>query len=303
MTAHSSSDATPAQRRAAPIGVGAVLLAVTVFSLQNLIVKVSHAAAPVFALYRLWLGAAGMVAASLIRGRTRWRALAVTIAPGALFGLNILLFFSALKRTGVADVLIIAALQPALTLLVAGPLFGERVALADIAWTLVSVGGIVAVTIGASGNPVWSLTGDLYAVGALVAFTAYFLISKRIRESLSAIEYMTGVTITAAVVVTPIALLSGDSLRLRVVDWLWLVVFVIGAQGGHVLLAWAHAHVDVSVSSLIILAEPVISAVAALLVLGEPLTLLEIAGGVVVIGAMSIVVRRATRVSAEPSPA
>lgn len=297
------------RRRAAPAGVGAVLLAVSLFSVLNLVVKLSHASAAVFAFYRLWLGAAGMVLASLATGRTRWRRLGVTAAPGALFGLNILLFFSALKRTSVADVLIIGALQPALTLLVAGPLFGERVTRSDLAWTLVSVGGIVAVTVGSSGNPVWSLTGDLYALAALVAFTVYFLISKRIRRSLSALEYMTGVTMTAAVLVTPAALLTGQSLRVRAIDWLWLLAFVVGAQGGHVVLAWAHEQVDVSISSLLILAEPVISAVAALLVLGEPLAPLEVIGGVVVIGAMAVVVRRATRDAArplappEPSPA
>ncbi len=220
-------------------------------------------------------------------------------------------FLSALKATSVADVLVIGALHPALIQLVAGPLFGERVTRFEVWWTAVSVAGVVAVVIGSSGTPVWGLRGDVLAVGSLLLFTTYFLMSKHARATVPAIEYMTAATITAAVVVTPLALLSGQPLTgLRSADWLWLLLFVIGAQGGHILLAWAHPQVDVSVSSLFILAEPIVSSVAALVVLGEPLTGLEIAGGLVAVAAVGVIVRRATRTARaerlaaqEPEPA
>jgi hypothetical protein len=59
--------------RAAPLGVAAVLTAIVGFSFLNLIVKISHADALIFAFYRLWLGAALIVAVSLVTGRTDWR--------------------------------------------------------------------------------------------------------------------------------------------------------------------------------------------------------------------------------------
>src|SRR2546423_13223312 len=103
------------------------------------------------------------------------------------------------------------------------------------------------------------------------------------------------------------ALLSGQPLGgLRSTDWLWLALFLAGAQGGHLLVAWAHGQVDVSVSTLLILGEPIISAVAALIFLGEPLTALEILGGALVVGALAAVPRSATRTgraAAEPEPA
>jgi len=207
---------------------------------------------------------------------------------------NICLFFSALKLTSVADVLIVAALQPALTLLVAGPLFGERVTGYEVVWTAVSLGGVILVIVGSTGTPVWSLRGDLLAVGALVAWTRYWLLSKRVRQDVPALEYMTAVTLTAAVVVTPVALLSGQSFEARWQDLWWLVLFVAGAQGGHSLLAWSHAQVDVSISALLILVEPVISSVAALIFLGEPLPALSIVGGLVTLAAVGMVIRRAT---------
>ena len=270
---------------------------------MNVIVKIIHSSALTFAFIRLWMGAVVMLTVLALTGRRLSWAIVRRAAPsGILFGANLCFFFSALKLTSVADVLIVAALQPALTLLVAGPLFGERVTGHEMAWTAVSLGGVVLVILGSSGTPVWSWRGDLLAVGALLAWTTYWLLSKHVRQGVPALEYMTAVTVTAAQVVTPVALLSGQSFSVRWQDWLWLVLFVAGAQAGHSLLAWSHAQVDVSISSLLILAEPVISAIAALIFLGEPLPALSIAGGLIAVLAVGVVIHRATRGAQEAVP-
>jgi drug/metabolite transporter (DMT)-like permease len=227
--------------------------------------------------------------------RLTWTTVRRAAPCGVLFGLNLALFFSAIKHTNVADVLILAALQPALTLLVAGPLFGERVGVPEVFLTAVSLSGVVLVILGSSGTPAWSLKGDLYASGSLLAWTTYWLLSKRARRYVQAIDFMTAVTITAAVFMTPLWLVSGQSRTMRWQDWAWVLLFVGGAQAGHSLLVWAHELVDVSISSLLILVEPVISSVAALVFLSEPLPGLSVAGGLVAIVAVGAVIRRATR--------
>jgi drug/metabolite transporter (DMT)-like permease len=290
--------------RATRLGVIAVLIPISGFSVMNVIVKLAHLQALAFAFYRLWMGTAVMLIALLVTGhRLSLDTLRRAAPAGVLFGANLALFFTALKLTSVTDVLIVAALQPALTLIVAGPLFGEQVTAQDWAWTGVSLAGVVLVIVGSSGSPQWSLKGDLFAVGALLAWSTYWVVSKRVRQDVPAFEYMSAVTLTAAVVVTPIALFSGQSFHVRWQDSLWLVLFVAGAQGGHTLLAWSHAQVEVSVSSLLVLAEPVIAPVAALLILGEPLPALSIAGGAVAVSAVAMVIRRATRATEdEPVP-
>src|SRR5262249_49747965 len=166
---------------------------------------------------------------------------------------NLILFFSAIRTTGVADVLLIAALQPALVLVVAGRWFGEQPTRQGIVWSLVSVGCVGLSIVGSSENAVWSLGGDLLAVGALFVFTTYFLLSKRIRRDVQAIEYMTTVTMVAAVVITPVAVATGDGFGgFRAGDVWLLLLFVIAAQAGHLMVAWAHSQVDVTVSSLMI---------------------------------------------------
>jgi drug/metabolite transporter (DMT)-like permease len=235
--------------------------------------------------------------------RPAWADIRASIPGGVLFGLNLVLFFSAIKATSIADVLVIGALQPALVLLVAGRLFGEHVDRAELGWIAVSVLGVVVFVLGSSTTPAWSLRGDLFAVASLLVWTAYFLVSKQVRRRVLAVEYMTTVTVVAAVVVTPVALLSGNSLGgLSRYDWAMILLFLAAAQAGHVMLAWAHEHVDVTLSSMLILAQPVLTAVAAWLILGEPITWTMAMGGGIAIGALVAVVRRATAEGEEVPP-
>jgi drug/metabolite transporter (DMT)-like permease len=281
--------------RARPIGVLAIAIPVVGFSLSNLIVKTVPVPALTFAFWRLWCGATVMLVVATIARRPLTRqVLRAGVPAGVLFGLSIPLFFAALKETAVADVLVIGALQPALTVLVAGRLFGERHTRRELWFVMASVVGVAVFVIGSSGTPAWSLRGDLLAFAALLIFTVYFLWSKRARSNVAAIEYMATVTLVAATVVTPIALLGPGIGGMRGTSWLWLALFVTIAQGGHLLLAWAHPHVDVTVSSLLLLGEPPISATAAFIAFGEPVTWLGVLGGAIALGGLAAVVRSAT---------
>jgi drug/metabolite transporter (DMT)-like permease len=283
--------------RATRVGVGAVAIAVVAWALSNVIVKIAHGSVLELAFWRLWMGSAVMLAICVLaRRRLSWSAIRSSAPAGVLFSVNLLLFFAALKQTNVADVLIIGALQPGLVLLVAGRMFGERVAREELLFFAGSIVGIVVFVLGSSETPSWSLEGDLLAVGALVVFTGYFLLSKRVRQQIQAVEYMTTVTVVAALVVTPVAFVSGTQLGgLRVQDWLWLVLFLVAAQGSHLLVAWAHRQVDATVSSLIMLGETPITAASAYVFLGEPVTLLMAVGGAIALGSLGMIVRRATR--------
>jgi drug/metabolite transporter (DMT)-like permease len=301
---HSVNHLQRRDARRAATGSAAVLLAVVAWSFSNTLVKVSDLPALTFAFWRLWLGASVLlVATRLARRRITWEVVRRSVPGGILLGAEIALFFSAIKRTSIVDVTIIAALQPALVLIVAGPLFGERVTRREILLTMVSVAGVAIVAKGSESTSAWSLAGDLLAGGALIAWTAYFLVSKHARATVNALEYLTVVSLAAAVVITPVALLSGHSLAVyRAADWVLLGVFVVGASGGHLLVAWAHGHVDVTVSSMLMLAQPVVSALAALMVLGEPVTPQMIVGGAIVLLALSAIVGRASGLAAEEEP-
>lgn len=281
-------------REPARYGVAAVVAVVVIWGTGGVLAKSVTAPGLALAFWRLWLAVPIMFVLLAVLGRRLTPSALRTAAPGGvLFGLHMALFFSSLQLTSVAIVTVIAALQPALVLLVAGRMFGERVSRRDIASTVVAIVGVSLVVLGSPGSVETSALGTVLSVLNVFAFTAYFLVSKRTRSSLDALEYLTGAVVVAALVVTPVALLSNVDLgAVGGTDWAWIAVIVVlpGATG-HGVMNWAHRYVDVSVSSLLMLAGPVVSAVAAWLALDERLTIVQVLGAGVVVASLAVIVR------------
>jgi drug/metabolite transporter (DMT)-like permease len=281
----------------ATAGLAAVIVGTVAWGTTGIFVKEIRLAALPLTFYRLWLGVVLLGALLLVRRRplsleVLWR----SVPAGLFLAADIALFFSALKLTSVAVATVIGALQPALVLLVAGRLFGERVGWPVVVWTVVSIGGIVAVALGPGVPRGEHLTGDALAVGSLVAFTGYWLVSKRvIGGSADSDRYTFGVMLVAAVAMTPVAFLCGERLGpVHPADWFWLALLALVPGSGHLLFNFAHRFVDVSVSSVVSAGNPIIASLLALLVLGEPLDAVQIAGGIVAVLAIAAVAHQAT---------
>ncbi|HMC51875.1 MAG TPA: DMT family transporter [Acidimicrobiales bacterium] len=286
------------------VSLGAAVLAVAGWGIGPVLVKFVHLPGLAVAFYRLWLGAAIWVALLHLRGgRLRWDVIRRSAPGGIAFGLNVALFFTAVKLTTVTDASIISALQPALVLLVVGRMFGERVTRSDVVWSALAIGGVVLV-VAAAGGAGGNVGGDLLAVGALGAWTWYFVASKAARRDLGALDYQTALAVIAAVVVTPVALAAGATPAPHTLANVgWLVAIAVGPGGGHLLMNWAHAHVRLSITSLLTLAAPVISAAGAAVALGEPVAGVQIAGMAITIGALASVVYRMSGDEPHPLPA
>jgi drug/metabolite transporter (DMT)-like permease len=82
--------------------------------------------------------------------------------------------------------------------------------------------------------------------------------------------------------------------------WFWLFAVAIGPQLlGHTVLNWALRYVEASLISGTILAEPVVSALLAWLILSERPGYATVVGGAVVLFGLSLLMR-GHRVPAEP---
>ena len=273
-------------------GLIAVVVGTVAWGSTGIFVKEIRLAALPLTFYRLWLGVILLGALLLIRRRPLSLAVMLrSVVAGLFLAADIALFFSALKLTSVAVATVIGALQPALVLVVAGRFFGERVGWRVVIWTMVSIGGIAAVAVGPGVPRGEHLTGDALAVGSLVAFTGYWLVSKRVIGAADDSDrYTFGVMLVAAVAMTPVALVSGEPLApVRPADWFWLALLAIVPGSGHLLFNFAHRFVDVSVSSVVSAGNPVIASLLALLVLGEPLEAVQVVGGIVAVLAIAAV--------------
>jgi drug/metabolite transporter (DMT)-like permease len=288
-------------------GVVAAGASVMVWGASSVLIKQVHGVSGVaISFHRLWIGALLTGTVFLTSGgRFSRRLLRLALPGGIAFGLDICLFFTAVKETSVANATVIGALQPVLILAIAKRLFGETPRLTDAFWAAVAIAGAVIVVTGSTGSGEASRRGDLLAVAALFAWTWYFVASKRARVELSSLEYLAGLSLVATLAVTPVVLLSGERLAVpETSGWVTIVaIAIINGAVGHFLMNWAHAHVPIVVTSLMTLAIPVFATASAAVFIDESVTAAQVAGMVVVIAALSVVVARTSRAApAAPPP-
>jgi drug/metabolite transporter (DMT)-like permease len=280
-------------------GLVAASASVVVWGISSVLIKeVEGVNGLAISFHRLWIGALLTGAVFVLTGgRYSRRLLRLSLAGGLAFGLDIVLFFSAVQETSVANATVIGALQPVLVLAIARRLFGEQPRLTDAFWAAVAIGGAAVVVFGGTAGGAVSRGGDLLAVAALFAWTWYFVASKRVRVELSSFEYLAGLSVVAAVVVTPVALLSGTRLAVpEASGWATIVaIAVINGALGHFLMNWAHGHIPIVVTSLLTLAIPVFAAAAAAVLVDEPVTAAQVVGMAVVIASLAVVVLRTSR--------
>lgn len=277
----------------------AIMATVLTWGLVSPLIKSANVSGEALAFYRLSIGAAVLIALVRASGRSlRGDSLKLGLLAGALFGVNVLCFVFSIKLTTVANATLIGALQPAIVLVVAGRLFGEIVRPIDIACVLVAMLGVSIVIVGSAGTPEWNPLGDALAVAAVLTFTVYFLVTKRVRATSGTLEYMTLVHIAAAIVVIPaIFARPGELVGLGPRDWAIVLFFaLVSGTLGQMVIGWAQRYVDVSLSSLMLLGVPVVASVAAWLMLGEALGPVQIIGGAITLAAI------ATMVLKRPAP-
>jgi drug/metabolite transporter (DMT)-like permease len=292
------TDAATAEARATRnLAFLAVATAVAAWGSSSVVIKLTSTTGFVTSFYRLWFAIPFLWSIAIwapgMRPRMTPDWCKACFLGGSLFGIHQVFFFNSLKLTSVANVTIIGAVQPALVLLLAGRMFGEPVTARGFIWAMVAFVGTAVVMAGSAGMQGWSPLGDVLAVANLLAFTAYFLASKRIRATVAAFEYVVGMTTVAGIVILIFCLLSGQDLGAPVGrDWLiFAFLAVIPGTLGHFLTNWAHQHTPAFVMSIMLLAVPVLASAAAALFLGESLRATHVVGGTIVLVAIGIVVR------------
>ena len=97
--------------------------------------------------------------------------------------------------------------------------------------------------------------------------------------------------------VVPWGLLASHDLdAIHGTDWLLLLGLILfPGMVGHGLMTWAHHYVDVTVTSMMTLANPVVSIVGAWILYDQELDAAQVVGGVVVLAALGAILRRQRR--------
>ena len=114
----------------------------------------------------------------------------------------------------------------------------------------------------------------------------------RCATGVHSIALIAGVFFVAALTVTLWVLLTSDDFgAIHGLDWLSIVGMVLlTGLVGHGLMTWAQRHLDITVASLLSLGSPVISAIGAWMLYSQRLSMVQIAGAIVVLAALGAIV-------------
>lgn len=217
--------------------------------------------------------------------------------PGIAFGINLIFVFAAVQEVTVAVLAVAVALQPALLLIVAGPLLNERATPAQAAWTVVGVAATAGVILGAGSELRATALGLILALLALASFTVYFALTRvaRANTAVDPFEWMTAINMWSLIATIPPLLFTVRTRHLQELDgidifWLLVLAYLTGVAG-HVLMSWIHGYIEASRSSLYLLGMNITAVGLAWPVHGERVTLIQALCGLVVLFAVGSVIR------------
>lgn len=276
-----------------PLGVAAAFVSTVAWGASGVIAKAIDMGGLAVVAYRFWLSTIAFFAVMALTRRLPSRTAFRAAAPGGFaLAADVVLFFSAVKLTTVANATVLAAMQPLLMMYLGTRLLGERIKRMQIASSLVALIGVGLLVSGSSGLDQWNPRGDLLAVGALVAWTGYMFFSKSTQGSVNPVEYTAITGLISAVVSTILALGFGQDLSWPTMrSWLLLGLMAFGSGlCAHLLMNWALTRIPVSLGSTMTLVIPTAATAMAWAWLDEPVTLLQIAGIVVTLAALAAII-------------
>ncbi len=208
---------------------------------------------------------------------------------GALSGLFLAMHFaswiSSLAYTSVASSVALVTTNPLWIALVSWLFFREKLSGWLILGIAAAIGGSVLIfysdsqlAVSSSGSN--NLLGNILAVIGSFTVCGYLLIGRRLRKTVSLLPYVWLVFSCAAVLLLVAALASGSRLvGFSDLAWVCLIALALGPQLlGHSAFNWALKHVSATFIAIVILGEPIGSALLAWLILGEKFAPLQLAG-------------------------
>lgn len=208
------------------------------------------------------------------------------LATGLAFAGDLAFWHWSIQYTSVANSTLLANLASIFVTLAAWLLWKQRPSglfLTGLAAALLGTGLLVRASLDFSPT---ALLGDVLGVVTALFYAWYLMSMKSLRDRGAAtLQLMAVSTTITAVILLPVAAASGEVLLPRsAAGWLTLAGLAwISHSGGQGLIAFALAHLPAAFSAVGLLLQPVLAAAFAWLLLAEPVSLLQCAGGAVVL--------------------
>lgn len=279
------------------LAYAALALAVLVLSLSGLFVRWAGTPGPVTSFFRMGI-AAVVLSAIVVRSGgkiqlPRWSLALLPLAGGLFTALDHATWSTAIEYTNIANATLLNNMAPLWVALVAVLFWRER--LRSLFWVglgLAILGAAIVFGMDLSGNT-HDGRGDLLAIVSSVFYAGYFLVTQRGRLYFDVLRYVWLTTLVAAVFLLGLNLAVGNQLLgLPPQTYLvFLAVALISQITGYFALSYALGHLPASVVAPTMISQPVLTALLAIPLAGEALSISQWIGGAAVLAGIYIVNR------------
>jgi drug/metabolite transporter (DMT)-like permease len=274
-----------------------LLTGVLCISWSAILVKLADVSGLGSAFYRMLFGTIGIIPVWLYfrKPLTDKKGITIAILCGALFATDIALWNTSILLSKASVSTLLANLAPVWVGI--GSLLFLREKPGKIFWigTLISMIG-VGIIVGIRSVSDLSLTkGNILSIIASVFYGAYLLTVRKGRVGLDTFTFTTISMISSTVMLGVICLISNTQLTgYSTNSWLYLIILGLIPQViGWLSINQALGHIKPTIASVSLLSQSVFTAIFALPVLGETLTISELSGAVLVLTGIYLVNRKA----------
>lgn len=213
---------------------------------------------------------------------------------GLWFAADLFFWHWSVMRTTVANATLLAILASVFTIAIGFLFFGQRVSRVFLLGLVLALTGAVFLVGQNFAFKTDYLFGDFLGLLTAFALTGYLITASRARQQCDTIELMLGSAFFCALALLPIALWQdGAFIPAAPTGWLPLLgLAVVTHCMGQGLLVYGLAHVPAAVGAIGLLIQPVVAAVFAYFVFAEALGLLQIFGGILILGGIAVTQKR-----------
>jgi drug/metabolite transporter (DMT)-like permease len=280
--------------------LGALFLGATCIALSPIFVRLSEAGPTATAFWRVALAVVPLwIALFLKNGKAsfagKWPLL---LAAGCAFAGDLAFWHSSIKLTSVANSTLLANLASLFVTLAAWIFLKQRPSRLFVAGLGAALLGVTLLVQTSPDFSATALAGDALGVVTAMFYAGYILAVKGLRDRGAGTLHLMAVTSTlTAVLLLPTALATEEQLFPGTTSG-WLVLLglaLVSHAAGQGLIAFALAHLPAAFSSVGLLLQPVVAAIFAWVVLGEPLVGLQVAGGLIVLAGIYLARRGSAR--------
>jgi drug/metabolite transporter (DMT)-like permease len=288
------------------IAYAALLVAISGIAWSAIFIRWAGVRGPSSAFYRVFIAALVLVPwrlATIGRApspiskpprRLTWRSTILALTGGVLFGLDLALYNTAVMRTAATTATLFGNNSPIFVGIGSWLFFHRRPAprfWAGLALALSGCAIVMVTSTGKGGTGSGDLVGDCMALAAAVFFAGYLLATEHVREEMDTLTFSTLAIIGSVITVWVVCRIVGAPLSgFTPKTWAALVgLGLISQCGAYLGLAYALGHLPATITSVGLLAQVPLTAILAVPLLGEPLTVPYLVGGLLVLTGIYVV--------------